>query len=185
MTATGQTVQSSNSVTGKRSLHQGIYWVAGFVSWRVRLRTRIHLVPTLRMCGAIPPLPYILSWRAYGVRGWGKLQDSWTCQVWNLKSSFAIVITINKWSVVGRANRLRGLESRVVWRLNVWTREAAAGRNLNDGSFTPHSNLITWWARHVARMWKISLCPRHEGILGKQRYSSTHSSTSALGLDEW
>jgi len=57
MTATGRTVQGSNSVTGKRSLHKGVYRVAGGVSWRVRLRTRIHLVLTLRMCGAIPPLP--------------------------------------------------------------------------------------------------------------------------------
>ena len=54
--------------------------------------------------------------------------------MWNLKVSFAIVITIN---------RLRGLESRVVWRLNVWIREVAAGSNLNDGSFTLQSNLIT------------------------------------------
>ena len=69
--ATGRTVQGSNSVTGKRSLHQGGYRVAGVVSWRVSLRTHIHLVPTLRMCGAIPPLPYIPSWRACGQRGWG------------------------------------------------------------------------------------------------------------------
>jgi len=29
----------------------------GGVSWRMRLGTRINLVPTLRMCGSIPPLP--------------------------------------------------------------------------------------------------------------------------------
>ena len=54
--------------------------------------------------------------------------------MWNLEVSFAIVIMIN---------RLKGLESRVMWRLNVWTRELAAGSNLNDGSFTLQSNLIT------------------------------------------
>jgi len=77
--------------------------------------------------------------------------------VWNLKVSFSIIITTSKWSLVGWASRLRGLESRVVWRLNVWTREVAAGKNLNDGSFTLHSNLITttWWARHVACKWKM------------------------------
>jgi len=36
-----------------------------------------------------------------------------------------------------------GLESRVVWRLNVRAGEVAAGRRLNDGSFTVLSNLIT------------------------------------------
>ena len=55
----------------------------------------------------------------------------------------SIVITINKRSMVGRASRLRGLESRVVWMLNVWTREVVAGRNFNDGSLTLHSILIT------------------------------------------
>jgi len=44
--------------------------------------------------------------------------------------------------MVGWASRQKGLESRVVWWLNVWTLEVAAGRNLNDGSFTLHSNLI-------------------------------------------
>ena len=44
--------------------------------------------------------------------------------------------------MVGRASRMWVLESRVVWRLNVWTRDVAAGRALNDGSFTLHSNLI-------------------------------------------
>jgi hypothetical protein len=39
--------------------------------------------------------------------------------------------------------RLRGLESRVVWRLTVWSREVAAGRNVNDGSFTMYMNIIT------------------------------------------
>jgi hypothetical protein len=36
---------------------------------------------------------------------------------------------------------------------------------------------------------KLSLCfsraPRHEGVLGEWRYSSTHSSTSALNGGEW
>jgi hypothetical protein len=36
---------------------------------------------------------------------------------------------------------------------------------------------------------KVSLCfnwvPRHEGVLGEWRYSSTHSLTSALDGDEW
>jgi len=45
--------------------------------------------------------------------------------------------------MVGRASRLGGLESSVVWRLNVWSRELTEGRNLNDGSFTLYSNLIT------------------------------------------
>jgi len=36
-----------------------------------------------------------------------------------------------------------GLEGRSVWRLNVWTRVIAAGRTLNDASFTLHTNLIT------------------------------------------
>jgi len=57
--ATGRTVQGSNSVTGKRSLYQGVCRVAVGVSWTVRLRTRIHLVPTLRMCGAIHSTPPI------------------------------------------------------------------------------------------------------------------------------
>jgi len=59
--------------------------------------------------------------------------------------------------MVGRASRLRGPESRVVWRLNVWTREVAAGRNLNDGSFTLCSNLITTtrWVRHVKDEKKV------------------------------
>ena len=84
----------------------------GGVSWRVSLRTRIHLVPTLRMCGAIPPLP-LHSFVAYmwttrvGIRE-SKLQDSETCQVLNLKVPFSIVITINKSSMVGRASRRRG-----------------------------------------------------------------------------
>jgi hypothetical protein len=44
---------------------------------------------------------------------------------------------------MGRASRMWSLESRVVWRLNVWTGEVAAGRTLNGGSFTLLSNLIT------------------------------------------
>jgi len=44
--------------------------------------------------------------------------------------------------MVGRASRMWGLESRVVWRLNMWSREVAAVRTLNDRSFTLHSNLI-------------------------------------------
>jgi hypothetical protein len=102
------------------------------------------------------------------------------------KVSFAIdIITLNKWSMVGRASRQRGLESRVVWRLNVRTREVAAGRNLNDGSFTLHSNLITttWWAR----MWKVrkkslSTVWRHTGTVEIQLHSFI---TSALSGDEW
>ena len=54
--ATCRTVQGSNSVMGKRSLHQGVYRVAGGVYWRVD-SIRIHLVPTLRLCGVLPPLP--------------------------------------------------------------------------------------------------------------------------------
>jgi len=89
--ATGRTVQGLNSVTGKRSLHQGGYRVAGVVSWRVSLRTHIHLVPTLRMCGAIPPLPLhsfvACIWTTrVGIRE-SRLQDGETCQVWNLKSA--------------------------------------------------------------------------------------------------
>jgi len=119
----------------------------GGVSWRVSLKTRIHLVPTLRMCGVIPPLRLhsfvACVWTTrLGIRE-SKLQDSETCQVLNLKVPFSIVITINKSSMVGRASRRRGQKSRVVWRLNVWTREVAAGRNLNDGSFKLHNNLIT------------------------------------------
>jgi len=37
--ATGRTVQVSNFFTGKRSLHQGVYRVAGVASWRVRLNS--------------------------------------------------------------------------------------------------------------------------------------------------
>jgi hypothetical protein len=46
--------------------------------------------------------------------------------------------------MVGRASRLKGwgVESRVMWLLNVWTREVAAGRNLNGGSFTMHRNVV-------------------------------------------
>jgi len=91
--ATGRTVHGLNSVTGKRSLHQGFYRLAGGggVSWRVRLRSHIHLVPTLRMCGAIPPLPLrsfvACIWTTrVGIRE-SRLQDSETCQVWNLKSA--------------------------------------------------------------------------------------------------
>ena len=47
----------------------GVGW-GGVFSWKFD-PTRIHLVPTLRMCGAIPSLPCILSWRAYGLRGSG------------------------------------------------------------------------------------------------------------------
>ena len=66
-----------------------------------------------------------------------------------------------QWIVLGRASRMRELVSRVVWWLNVWTREVATGRTLNDRSFTLHSNLITWWARHVVSMWKMREVPVH------------------------
>ena len=44
--------------------------------------------------------------------------------------------------MVGRASRMWVLESRLVWRLNVWTGDVAAGRTLNDGIFTVYNNLI-------------------------------------------
>jgi len=84
----------------ERSL-QGIYWVAGGVSWRVRLRTRINLVPTLRMCGAIPPLPQhafvVCIWTMrMGIRESKVKEDRETCQVVELKEVSSIVIMINK-----------------------------------------------------------------------------------------
>jgi hypothetical protein len=60
----------------------------------------------------------------------------------------------------------------------------------------PHSpDLHTTWNKSAAPTVKVkvkfSLCflfnwaPRHEGILGEWRYSSTHSLTSALDGGEW
>jgi hypothetical protein len=59
-----------------------------------------------------------------------------------LQLSFAIVITINNevwWTGLAECG---GPESRLVWWVNVWTRQVAAGRNLNDGSLTLHTNFI-------------------------------------------
>jgi hypothetical protein len=43
--------------------------------------------------------------------------------------------------------------------------------------------------RKVKGKVKLSLCfnwaPRHEGVLGERKYSSTHSLTSALDGSEW
>jgi hypothetical protein len=63
--------------------------------------------------------------------------------MWNLKLSLAIVfITINSeawWAGLEEC----GAGEQIVWRLNVWAREVAAGGNLNDSNFTLHSNLLT------------------------------------------
>jgi hypothetical protein len=55
-----------------------------------------------------------------------------------------------------------------------------------DGS---HSCVPSLPCSHCILKVKLSLCfnwaPRHEGILGEWRYSSTHSLTSALDWGEW
>jgi hypothetical protein len=61
----------------------------------------------------------------------------------------------------GGSGYQRGLESRVGWRLNVWIREVAAGRNLNDGSFILYMNLIVMGAACSAHMKKVKKFPVH------------------------
>jgi hypothetical protein len=57
----------------------------------------------------------------------------------------------------------------------------------NNCEVTPQ----TIWpiAKSLMKKLKLSLCfnwaPRHEGVLGEWKYSSTHSLTSALDGDEW
>jgi hypothetical protein len=63
--------------------------------------------------------------------------------------------------MVGQANRMRGLESRAVWRLNVWTREVAAGGTWNDGSFTPHSTHYVMGAECSAHFKDEKKVPVH------------------------
>jgi len=40
------------------------YFTAGKAAGGIKLATHLKLGPKLRMCGAIPPLPYMPSWRS-------------------------------------------------------------------------------------------------------------------------
>jgi hypothetical protein len=55
--------------------------------------------------------------------------------------------------------------------------------------YKSHSSLVYVYRIIVKGKGKVVLrfnsAPRHEGILGEWRYSSTHSLTSALGEGEW
>jgi len=66
------TVQGLVTVLAGLSWLQGLLCCGGFINhyhsripWMVKVTTHLHLVPRLRMCGAIPTLPNTSSW--YGV----------------------------------------------------------------------------------------------------------------------
>jgi hypothetical protein len=54
--------------------------------WWMRLRTHFHLMPTLRMCGAVPPIPLVACiWiMSVEIRESKLQEDRETCKVWNL-----------------------------------------------------------------------------------------------------
>ena len=81
----------------EKSLHQGVYRVAGVFPGGLTQNSHPSSAD-LKNVWRYTSTP-LHSWRAYGLRLGirdSKLQDSYTCRVWNLKVSFAIVITINR-----------------------------------------------------------------------------------------
>ena len=71
---TGRTVQGLNSVTGKRSVHQGVYRVSGGVSWRVTQNSHPNSADHKNVALYLHS-PYRPSWRACG-RGCGYEKDT-------------------------------------------------------------------------------------------------------------
>jgi hypothetical protein len=75
-----------------------------------------------------------------------------------------------------------------------WTLQyCLVGQSASGSVFIPEvakaSSSSVCFLKHKGKMVKLSLCfnwaRRHEDVLGEQRYSSTHSLTSALDGAEW
>ena len=95
--ATCRTVQGSNSVTGKISSPRCLTGWRGVFPGGLTQNSHPSSADLKNVwrCTSTP----LHSWRAYGLRVGireSKLQDIYTCRVWSLKVSFAIVITINR-----------------------------------------------------------------------------------------
>jgi hypothetical protein len=71
-----------------------IQWAPGALSLGVKLTTHLHLVPSSRMRGAIPPFPNTSSWRGAQLKkAQEQLYISW-CSYW-------ILVTTNKTLWIG------------------------------------------------------------------------------------